>query len=79
MSAYPVLDAVDRLAVALGIGTTGLDFTYDQLDAINDVLAAYAHELAEKLRREADELDGWPEAQHVMRKDADLIDPEVSE
>lgn len=35
-----------------------------------------AHELAEKIRREADELDGWPEAQHVMRKDADLIDPE---
>ena len=44
------------------------------LDAYRDEVA---HGLAEKIRREAGELDGWPETRYAMNKAADLIDPGV--
>ncbi|MFI6444696.1 hypothetical protein [Kitasatospora sp. NPDC050543] len=53
---------------------------YDSLsELLDDLLQAHAHELAEKIRAEADELDGWPQTQHDMRRAAALIDPEVAE
>lgn len=52
MSEDKVLEAVDALAVELGIGLNGLAFTWDQLEALNGILAAHAHELAEKIRQE---------------------------
>ncbi len=45
------------------------------MELLDDLQRAHAHELAEKIRAEADELDGWPDTQHAMRKGADLIDP----
>ncbi|MFD4234284.1 hypothetical protein [Streptomyces sp. NPDC058542] len=47
-------------------------------DIIDGVLCVHARELAEKIRADADEWDGWPEKQAFMRYAADLIDPEVS-
>ncbi|MFG3244620.1 hypothetical protein [Streptomyces sp. NPDC048157] len=54
MSKYTVLEAVDALAVELGIGKNGLAFTWDQLERINGILNAHAHELAERIRAEHD-------------------------
>ncbi|MFD5504614.1 hypothetical protein ACFWJS_33725 [Streptomyces sp. NPDC127061] len=78
MSTDRVLEAVDALAVELGIGKNGLAFTWDQLEALNGILHAHAHELAQKIRsmdagvirmagRRVSDID-------VL---ADLIDPEV--
>lgn len=79
-----VLEAVDALAVELHIGSNGLAFTWDQLEALNRILDAYAHELAEKIRwahppSDADQrfavyVNGWCDGRNEA---ADLIDPEV--
>lgn len=49
----------------------------DEAGAGATAVDAYAHELAEQIRVEADEWTGWPEKQAVMRFTADLIDPEA--
>ncbi|MFE6493398.1 hypothetical protein [Streptomyces sp. NPDC057748] len=49
MSKDKVLEAVDALAVELGVGKNGLAFSWDQLEALNGVMRAHAHELAEKI------------------------------
>jgi hypothetical protein len=52
---------------------------YDRLsELLDDLLQAHAHELAEKIRAEADEWDGWPDSQATMRAVADRIDSEES-
>ncbi|EHM24237.1 hypothetical protein SPW_7331 [Streptomyces sp. W007] len=43
----------------------------------DEALMAHAHELAEKIRKDADEWDGWPEKQMAMWYAADLIDLDV--
>lgn len=73
----PLLVAVDALAVELGIGKDGLAFTWDQLECLNRVLDAYAHELAEKIRKA-------PFNEHLLQGHqraaaARIIDPEVTE
>ncbi|MDX2794022.1 hypothetical protein [Streptomyces scabiei] len=45
---------------------------------VDEALKEHAHELAKKIRTDADEWDGWPEKQTAMGYTADLIDPEVS-
>lgn len=61
---------------------TALDRMYeghDELEELlDDLLQAHAHELAERIRRDAAEWDGWPEKQVAMGYAAGLIDPEVS-
>ena len=47
-------------------------------ESTNALIDAFAHELAEKIRAEVDDLDGWPEEQNAARKYANLIDPEVA-
>ncbi|MFB7188424.1 hypothetical protein ACFCZT_24645 [Streptomyces sp. NPDC056230] len=87
MSRDKVLEAVDALAVELGIGKDGLAFTWDQLEALNGVLRAHAHELAEQIRAEHDTkrpgyhmgLKCREVAECYVRDLADLIDPEVQE
>ncbi|MFE7399593.1 hypothetical protein [Streptomyces sp. NPDC057557] len=74
-----VLEAVDALAVELGIGKDGLAFTWDQLERINDVLSAHAHELAEQIRAGGifpplDETE--VRINNAIDSLADLIDPE---
>ncbi|WP_326742603.1 hypothetical protein [Streptomyces sp. NBC_01768] len=74
MSKDKVLEAVDALAVELGIGKDGLAFTWDQLERINGILDAHAHELAEKIRNVDQRLMVGYRDRDVL---ADLIDPEV--
>lgn len=72
------MDALERLTAHLcSVPDT------EKLDAYHAVLAQqvldqHAHELAEEIRQEADELAGWPDEQWVARKYANLIDPEVA-
>jgi len=74
-----VIEAVDALAVELGIGKNGLAFTWDQLERINDILSAHANELAEKVRAE---ITGNPlfmsDFEAGQDWAADFIDPEVT-
>lgn len=55
-------------------GTEGMDTHHAEL--AQRILDQHAHELAEEIRAEASDLDGWPQTQHDMNKAADLIDPE---
>ncbi|MFE3144762.1 hypothetical protein [Streptomyces scopuliridis] len=75
-----VLEAVDALAVELGIGTNGLAFTWDQLEAINGILRAHAHELAEQIREAAKGIPphGLCPRVSTAKGAARLIDPEFS-
>ncbi|GAA4891049.1 hypothetical protein ACFPM3_20300 [Streptomyces coeruleoprunus] len=73
----PVLVAVDALAVELGIGADGLAFTWEQLEAVNGILDAYAHELAEKIRDRNNGVYGISGPMFAAEA-ADLIDPEAS-
>ena len=78
MTQDPLLAAVDALAVELGIGTTGLAFTWDQLEAINGILHAHAHELAERIRNRPTVVHyGHGTFTEGSDSAADLIDPEV--
>ncbi|MFE5093241.1 hypothetical protein ACFRCI_23490 [Streptomyces sp. NPDC056638] len=73
-----VLEAVDALAVELGIGKNGLAFTWDQLERINDILHAHAHELAEQIRSmDAGVIRMSGRRVSDIEVVADLIDPEV--
>ncbi|MFB7063708.1 hypothetical protein [Streptomyces sp. NPDC056300] len=78
MSRDKVLEAVDALAVELGIGKDGLAFTWDQLEALNGVLRAHAHELAEQIRSmDAGVIHMSGRRVSDIDVVADLIDPEV--
>jgi len=55
----------------------GRGMGHDQAEQmLQDALDEHARELAEKIRSEVADMDGWPEEQHVARKYADLIDPD---
>lgn len=63
----------------LGACLVRLGYSHDTAEElVQKALDRHARELAEKIRSEAGELDGWPETQHAMNKAADLIDPEVA-
>ena len=44
---------------------------------VTSKIDAFAHELAERIRKEATEWDGWPDHINSMNIAANLIDPEV--
>lgn len=75
-----LLEAVDDLAVELGIGPNGLAFTWNQLEALNVVLAAHAHELAAKIREPLTHAETLEIQAHVPLREllARRIDPEVT-
>lgn len=75
-----ILEAIDAIAVELGVGANGLAFTWDQLTLFNRLLEAHAHELAEEIRAYRveryghDHAGAWVSCEEI----AQLIDPEVT-
>jgi len=82
MSDDEIVKLVKELAVSLGLDKPGdrwpeLRFTWEQIEILDKIRTQERRDVADEIRKEADEWTGWPEKQAVMRETALRIDQDI--